>query len=575
VFAMLVRLVVAMSFKSGSMRLLLCSFVALLTADIVLALAVSGGTYEFGGPADGLWMASYLLIGVAALHPTARQFSRTTSVGGQFISAGRLMFLCGAVVAGPVLLLVRPHDFVVVACASATSFILVMARLTGLNRRLHTVSRELETKASTDSLTGLANRGLFRDQLALRISGHDHGNGTLAVLFVDLDDFKDVNDTLGHAAGDELLRVVATRLEETIRPADLVARLGGDEFAVLLNGVASPQSALLVAERAVAVLGESVEIAGIRVHVGASIGLSIHQQGSDPDSLMREADVAMYAAKAQGKNRVERYDPTTNDISVERRALKAEIAEAAQRGELVLDYQPVVALSSGALLGVEALVRWQHPTRGLLPPSAFIGLAEESGDIVSIGSWVLRTALGQLRDWQERYGPSQLWLSVNVSMRQLEDDGFPALVSELLVESGVDPHRVILEVTESVLATIHGDELRSLETLRQLGVRVALDDFGVGRSSISNLRQLPVDVVKIDRSFVSGDQADQPGDATLEAIVGLAWRLQLDVIPEGIETPDQLARLQTLGCQLGQGFLMSRPVSPTIIEGYLSPLPVG
>lgn len=571
VFAMLVRLVVAISYKSGSMRLLLGSFVALLTADIVYALAVSGGTYKFGGPTDGLWMASYLLIGVAALHPAARRFSRTTSTRGQFISGGRLMFLCGSVLAGPVVLITRPQDLVVVTCASATSFILVMARLTGLNRRLLTVSRELETRASTDSLTGLANRGFFRGQLALAVSEHDRGKGTLAVLFVDLDDFKDVNDSLGHAAGDELLRVAAARLGETVRPADLVARLGGDEFAVLLNGVHSPEAALLVAERAVAVLAAPVEIAGIRVHVGASVGLAIHQDGSDPDSLMREADVAMYAAKGQGKNRVERFDPTPNDIVVEHHALKAEVAHAVQRGELVLDYQPIVDLSSGALNGVEALVRWQHPTRGLLPPSAFIGLAEETGDIVAIGSWVLRTALIQMQDWQHRYGPSQLWLSVNVSIRQLEEDGFASLVREALHESGLEPRRLILEVTESVLANPDGGPAASLETMRHAGIRVALADFGTGDSSISYLRQLPVDVLKIDRSFVSGEQADQPGDGSLEAIIGLAWRLRLDVIPKGIETSNQLARLQTLGCQLGQGFLMSRPVSAAIIDGYLSP----
>jgi EAL domain-containing protein (putative c-di-GMP-specific phosphodiesterase class I) len=326
-----------------------------------------------------------------------------------------------------------------------------------------------------------------------------------------------------------------------------------------------------VAERAVAVLAAPAEIAGLRVHVGASAGLSVHQDGSDPESLMREADVAMYAAKGQGKNRVERYDPTSQGVAIEHQALKAEIADAAHRGELVLDYQPIVALSSGVLVGVEALVRWQHPTRGLLPPSVFIGLAEDTGDIVAIGSWILRTAVTQMRDWQRRYGPSQLWLSVNLSTRQLEEDGFAALVSEILDESGLDPRNLVVEVTGSVLANPDGQAAASLETMRQQGIRVALDDLGTGYSSISHLRELPVDVLKLDRSFVSGENADQPGDASLEAIIGLAWRLRLDVIPEGIETPDQLARLQTLGCQLGQGFLMSRPVSAAIIERYLAP----
>jgi diguanylate cyclase (GGDEF)-like protein len=570
VFAMLVRLVVAITHKSGSMWLLLASFVALLSADMVYAIQVADGTYSFGGATDALWMASYLLIGVAALHPAARRDSRSTATGGHFISHARLAFLGGSVLAGPALLITRPHDLVVVTCASAACFILVLARLTGLNRKLLTVSRELETRASTDSLTGLANRRFFRSQLASAVAAHDRSKGVLAVLFADLDDFKDVNDSLGHAAGDELLQMVATRLGHAVRPSDVVARLGGDEFAVLLRSVPSPQVALLVAERVVTDLAAPLEIAGIRVHVGASVGIAIHEAGSDPESLMREADVAMYAAKGRGKNRVERYDATRNDAAIEHQALKVELAEVALRGELVLDYQPIVNLTSGQLTGVEALVRWQHPTRGLLPPSAFIGMAEETGDIVAIGSWVLRTALRQMQDWERRHGSSQVWVSVNVSICQLEEAGFASLVEELLVESEVDPRRLVLEVTESVVADPEGGAGASLETLRRLGVRVALDDFGTGYSSISNLRQLPVDVIKIDRSFVSGEQADQPGDVLLEAIIGLAWRLGLVVIPEGIETAAQLQRLQTLGCKLGQGFLMSRPVSPTIIDTYLA-----
>jgi EAL domain-containing protein (putative c-di-GMP-specific phosphodiesterase class I) len=328
--------------------------------------------------------------------------------------------------------------------------------------------------------------------------------------------------------------------------------------------------ALSVAERAVATLAAPAEISGTWVHVGASVGLAMRHDDSDPDSLMREADVAMYTAKGQGKNRVERYDATLHDAVVERHALKAEVADAAGRGELVLDYQPIVDLATGTFVGVEALVRWQHPTRGLLPPSAFIDLAEQTGAIVGIGSWVLETAARQLRSWQRRYDLPELWLSVNVSVSQLDEPGFADHVGDVLRRTGVNPANLVLEVTESVLADPTGGAGASLETLRQLGMQVALDDFGTGYSSIRYLRQLPVDILKIDRSFVSGEHANRPGDVLLEAIVGLAQRLGLDVIPEGIEEPDQLARLQALGCRTGQGFLLSRPVAAAAIDQLLA-----
>jgi EAL domain-containing protein (putative c-di-GMP-specific phosphodiesterase class I) len=291
---------------------------------------------------------------------------------------------------------------------------------------------------------------------------------------------------------------------------------------------------------------------------------------SDPESLMREADVAMYTAKGRGKNRVEEYDAVLHEAVVEHNDLKAQLAGAAGRGELVLDYQPIVNLETGTFVGVEALVRWQHPTRGLLPPLAFIELAEETGAIVEIGAWVLETAASQLQMWRRRYGLPALWLSVNVSVRQLDDPGFSALVADVLQRTGLDPASLVLEVTESVLADPAGGAAGALETLRQLRVRVALDDFGTGYSSIGYLRQLPVDILKIDRSFISGEHADRHGDVLLDAIVGLADRLGLDVIPEGIEEPGQLARLQALGCRTGQGFLLSRPMPAAAVDELLA-----
>jgi len=435
--------------------------------------------------------------------------------------------------------------------------------------------RRLTRQANHDSLTGLANRAVFHARLKAALGRPERREATQAVLFVDLDDFKDVNDTLGHAAGDQLLCVVATRLNDAVRPGDLVARLGGDEFALLLDGVPDHDVALAVAERVVAALAAPVELAGTWVHVGASVGLAMRQSDSDPQSLMRETDVAMYTAKGRGKNRVERYDATLSDAVDEHHALRGEVAVAAGRGELVLDYQPIVDLATGRFSGVEALVRWQHPTRGLLPPSAFIGLAEQTGAIAGIGSWVLETAAGQVRSWQGRYRIPELKLSVNVSVCQLDDPGFADHVSDVLARTGLEPGSLVLEIIESVLANPAGGAALSLDQLRLRGVQVALDDFGTGRASIGYMRQLPVDILKLDRSFVSGERADRTGDVLLQAIVGLARRLGLDVIPEGIEAPEQLARLQALGCPTGQGFLLSRPVPAAAIDELLAaPIPL-
>ncbi len=428
--------------------------------------------------------------------------------------------------------------------------------------------RILTVEASTDSLSGLANRAAFRARLHGMLARPDHRGGSQAVMFVDLDDFKDVNDTLGHAAGDELLCVVATRLGEAVRPGDLVARLGGDEFALLLEGLADASVAEAVAERVVTALSEPVMIGLHSVCVGASVGLVMRQANSTLDDLMREADVAMYAAKAKGKNRVERYDSAQDDLTIARHQLRVDLGAAADRDELVLDYQPVVALETGMLVGIEALVRWQHPTRGLLPPSEFISVAEETGAINGIGAWVLETATRQLQQWQSRYGLPELWMSVNVSMRQLEAAGFADCVTSVLDTTGVAAGCLVLEVTESILAKADGDASDVLASLRLLGVQVALDDFGTGFSSFSALCRLPIDILKIDRSFVSGPDAG-PGEALLTTVVAMARRLGLDVIPEGIEDVDQLFRLRQMGCHFGQGFLLSRPVSATAIEALL------
>jgi diguanylate cyclase (GGDEF)-like protein len=430
--------------------------------------------------------------------------------------------------------------------------------------------RSLTREATTDSLTGLANRAAFRAQLAASLGRPERRRGNQAVLFVDLDDFKDVNDTLGHAAGDGLLREVAARLVETVRPGDLVARLGGDEFAVLLDGLAEPDLAGLVAQRVVTAVALPFAIGEHSVQVGASVGLALRDETSTLEGLMREADVAMYAAKGRGKNRVERYDAELDDAAAVRQMLRTDLGTAAERGELVLDYQPMVDLRTGRLVGAEALVRWQHPTRGLLPPSEFIEAAEETGAIVGIGAFVLETATRRLAGWQRDYQRPDLWLSVNVSVCQLDLPGFPDHLADILSNAGVDPARLVLEVTETVLANPGGGAAASLSAARRTGVRVALDDFGTGYSSIGYLRQLPVDILKIDRSFLSGTHAGDPGDELLEAIMAMATSLGLDIIPEGIERVEQLNRLQAMGCTVGQGFFLARPVTDRAIGDLLA-----
>jgi diguanylate cyclase (GGDEF)-like protein len=430
-------------------------------------------------------------------------------------------------------------------------------------------------EAGTDPLTGLPNRTAFHARLAASLLDQS-GDGTDAVLFIDLDDFKDVNDGLGHATGDDLLRVASQRLRAAVRPHDMVARLGGDEFAVLLQGLHEPQMAIDTANRIVTVISAPVAIRDTTSTIGASVGLAFRQRASTPDTLMRQADVAMYTAKRKGKNRVERFDAEMDTRAVARHSLIADLSTAAAKGELFLRYQPIVDLNTGALVGVESLVRWQHPRLGLLEPAAFIPLAEESGSIVGIGEWVLEKAARQLHTWRTRFQCDQLYVSVNVSVRQVDRPGFGDEVMAQLGNAGLDPTNLMLEITESVLADPAGDSSSTLAELRQQGVRVALDDFGTGYCSIGYLRQLPVDLIKIDRSFVSGAELDGPAGSLLEAIVSMAEHLGLGVIPEGIETVGEMDRLRAMGCATGQGYLLSRPVAAEVIDMFLAtgmPLP--
>ena len=438
--------------------------------------------------------------------------------------------------------------------------------------------RRLTLQASQDSLTGLANRTGFREKAGPALARPDRREGEQALLFIDLDDFKNVNDLLGHGAGDELLRVVATRLADVVRPGDLVARLGGDEFAVHLDQVPSPHAAFELAERMVATLRQPIVLLGHAVQVGASVGLAMAHGGSDLDQLMQEADMAMYSAKGRGKNRVECYDASLHQALADHHTLRADVAFAVARGELVIEYQPVVDLTSGVLNGVEALVRWQHPTRGLLPPSAFVELAEQTGAMPEMGKWVLETAIARMDSWQRRYDRPDLTLAVNVSAHQLTQAGFVSAVAAALADTLMRPETLTLEVTESMLVDESSPVPQALRDLRELGLRVALDDFGTGYASIPHLKLLPIDVLKIDRSFVVNAREDSRSEVLLGGLVKLATHLGLDVIPEGVEVPEDLLRLHSMGCRQAQGFLFARPLPPADVEEWLidptKPLPL-
>jgi diguanylate cyclase (GGDEF)-like protein len=420
----------------------------------------------------------------------------------------------------------------------------------------------LTLRATHDTLTGLPNRASLNDRLKGSFNdGADRRSRHESVLFIDIDDFKDVNDSLGHEGGDALLLQLAGRLKDCVRPGDLVARLGGDEFAIVVSEDETGTTAIEVAERILNSLHTPFVIGGDRLDIAVSIGVAQHRHEiADAAELLRHADFAMYMAKGGGKGRFQLFDAAMHDSMVSRLALKTDLATAVASGQLRIDYQPVVDLRTGAVVGVEALARWQHPTLGMLSPADFIPLAEESGDIEAIGCWVLNTAARQVGEWRETIGGcSDLWVSVNLSAFQLASSDSVDGIHRILTDPDVNADKVVLEITETAFAADVEGGIASLNTLKGFGVRIAIDDFGTGFSSLSTLALLPIDIIKIDRAFVSGQASTLPSVPMLEGILGLADKLSLSVIAEGIEVSDQLDLLRTLGCGMGQGDLLSPP----------------
>ena len=443
--------------------------------------------------------------------------------------------------------------------ADESAFLHVVANVMG--SAIERAARETAAvyRSLHDPLTGLPNRELFSDRLALTLARARRGSAPPAVLIADLDQFKLINDSLGHQAGDELLRAVAPRLAQAVRDTDTVARFGGDEFVVLCDGVGSEQHALELAQRLAGVLDEPLEVAGGPVYVSASFGVAYASHDSDADGLLRDADAALYRAKARGRGRCELFDAPMRAQAMARLEIETGLRVALGGDQIELHYQPVVDLASGEMLALEALMRWRHPVRGPVSPGEFIPVAEETGLIVPLGRWALDEACAMAA----ALGPSGPPVSVNLSARQLANPTIVCDVTSALDGSGLTPSRLWLELTETALFEEADAPLPVLHELKALGVQLVLDDFGTGYSSLAYLQRFPLDALKIDRAFVSEMTQDPRAAALVEAITTMARSLGLTVVPEGIETEAQREALLALGCRYGQGFLFGRPQPPS------------
>jgi diguanylate cyclase (GGDEF)-like protein len=553
--------------RSPAALSLVAAFVLIFLADVAYALQVADGTYVDGSALDALWLGGYAIIGLSALHRSMRTVAAPHPVPVVWLGPVRLAALAAALIASPVVLLVKELEagdpMLVIAAGAILLAILVLVRLALVVRALAADVRargalelELSFQAAHDPLTGLANRRRFVQRLDEVLQ--PRGGARLCLLFLDLDDFKTVNDTLGHGAGDELLKVVASRIRSLVRPGDVAARIGGDEFGVLLAET-DVTAATAVSERLLQSLRDPMQLGSRIVQIRASIGIADGgRPGITASDLIRDADVAMYQAKAMGKGRAQVFAPSMHALAMDRLQLQADLEHALDRGELRIAYQPIVDLATGRPWAVEALARWAHPERGLLGAADFIPLAEGSGAILGLGRWMLRRATEQAVRWRSTVDP-ELRVSVNLSARQLADPHLLGDVSAALRDSGLPATGLLVEVTESILVEDGDLATEHLKALRAMGVRVAIDDFGTGYSSLSYLQRLPADILKIDRAFVGQLTGEGDGGVLARLIIGLGETLDLQTIAEGVEDAVQLAALVRIGCRFAQGDHLQRP----------------
>jgi diguanylate cyclase (GGDEF)-like protein len=445
---------------------------------------------------------------------------------------------------------------------AATLILLILG--TALSMRILQQRRRADDRlqhiAFHDDLTSLPNRSLLIQRLDQALSRHRRAGSHLAILFMDLDRFKVINDSLGHEVGDVLLRQVADRLKTQSREGDTVARIGGDEFVVLIENPENLKDISACARRLAEQLSAPYMLGNKECHVTLSIGISVFpSDGSDSQALLKAADVAMYRAKQMGRSNYQHYLPTMNVHTIERLELESDLSHALERGELLLHYQPKVEITTGLITGTEALLRWKHPIRGLVPPTDFIPLAEETGLIVPIGEWVLATACAQNKLWQDQ-GMPKLGIAVNLSARQFSDSLLAAKLTRIIHASGIDPSSLELEITESVVMSQAESAVTVLEQLKSIGVQIAIDDFGTGYSSLGYLKRFPIDTIKVARSFISDIPADAGDMKIARAIIAMAHALRIEVVAEGVETAEQLKFLCVQHCDAAQGYFLSRPL---------------
>jgi diguanylate cyclase (GGDEF)-like protein len=565
---LLVALIAQLAFSAGAARMpalwLLGSAVAsLLAGDLLYALRMTDTTLAPLAVSDGLFLLAYIAIGGAALHPTMRAL--TEPQVGEVSPLGWLRIL------GIVTALLTPVALATCFPARGTADVTVRLLLAGALtaaiacRTVRAVNNHAraeahaQEQATHDALTGLPNRVPLGDHVnaALRGVGSDQ---EVTVLFMDLDGFKLVNDSWGHGVGDELLVAVAGRLRAAARVQDLVCRVGGDEFIVVLTGPAGPELAQTLAARIVTDFAHPFALTVGRVVVTPSIGIARSTPDADAEKLIRDADTAMYKAKAAGRNGYAFFDSSLREQVQARVELEQALRRALEHGELEVYYQPIIDLGTDELAGFEALLRWNHPERGLVSPEEFIPVAEETGLIVPIGAWVLQQATEQLADWQAELGAArELHMSVNICPRQLRHDELVDQVATALLDTGIGASTLWLEITETAMMEDPNAAAATLQRLRDLGVTLAVDDFGTGYSALGYLKRFPVGIVKVDRSFVAGLGVDVDSEAIVRAVVAMAHAIGLTVVAEGIETPLQQDRLSELGCDMAQGYLYGRP----------------
>ncbi len=595
VLGVLARVAAGSRRREPAFVLLLAGTVVLLLGDTLHGSRLLGGGLGTGGLVYASWAVYYVLLGAAALHPSMRELSTPGPHADGRLTRTRLALLTCASLTVPLLILVRAalHEPVYVyplIGASSVMFALVLVRMAGIVRRNEELAvqmveltersaqAELEHQAFHDDLTGLPNRALLRNRLAHALAARVRERLPVAVLFLGVDDFKHVNDALGHGAGDRVLQEIAVRLQECMRPVDTAARLGGDEFAILLSDSDSELHAVEVAQRVMSALERAIVLEEREVRIAASVGIAFSDEemfsASDAEELMRNADAALNRAKESGKGHYQIFQPEMHARALERLELKADLKRALEHGEFQLRYQPIMDLARGDMAGMEALVRWEHPRRGTIAPLEFVPLLEDTGMIVPVGRHILREACA----WAARMQGAcprtpALSIAVNVSACQLQRPEFIDEVREAIADSGIAAASLTLELTESVMMKDMELSLLRLHALRELGVKLAIDDFGTGYSSLNYVRQLPVDILKIDRSFLS-DPNPQVAELT-SAIVQLARIFNLKAVAEGIEDGGQLERLRDVNCEFGQGFHFAKPLSGEEILEMASSQPRG